>query len=111
MLEVPIYTLRFWEDQFPMFNPNRTPKGTRKFTPTDIDMAEAIRSALYDKGLKIEGTIEFLNKTYRKSPPRKLRKCRNTAEAITLLDEVKEVVEDAHTMAKIQSVINYLSNE
>lgn len=111
MLEVPIYTLRFWEDQFPMFNPNRTPKGTRRFTLADIDMAKAIKVAVYDKGLKIEGAIEYLNKTYRKQPPRKLRTCKTDEDAIVLLEDIKEVVEDAHVLAKIQSVINYLSNE
>lgn len=52
MLEVPIYTLRFWEDEFPMFNPNRTPKGTRRFTPADIDMAKAIKGCCIWKGVE-----------------------------------------------------------
>ena len=78
MLEVPIYTLRFWEREFPMFNHNRTLKGTRKYTPADIDMAKAIKAAVYGKGLKIEGAIEYLNKTFRRQPPRQLRKCATT---------------------------------
>lgn len=108
ILEIPIYTLRFWEDQFPMFNPHRTPKGTRKFTPADIDMAKAIKAAVYDKGLKIDGAIEYLNKTYRKQPPRQLRKCKTADDAIILLDEVKYVLEDAHLIARIEAVENWV---
>ena len=108
MLEVPIYTLRFWEDEFPMFNPNRTPKGTRRFTTDDIDMAKAIKAAVYDKGLKIEGAIEYLNKTYHKQPPRRLRTCKKPKDAIGLLDEVKSVLEDAHQIARIEAVEKWL---
>jgi len=41
ILDVPIYTLRFWESEFPMFNPNRTAKGTRYFTNANIGLAKA----------------------------------------------------------------------
>lgn len=110
MLDVPIYTLRFWEDQFPMFNPNRSDKGTRRFTPADIDMAKAIKETVYDKGLKIENAIEYLNKTYRRQPPRRLRTCKTPGDAMTLLDEVKSMLEDAHAIAKIESVKRYLGS-
>lgn len=110
MLEVPIYTLRFWEDQFPMFNPNRTAKGTRRFTPADIDMAKAIKAAVYDKGLKIEGAIEYLNKTYRRRPPRQLRKCNDAGDAIALLGEVKSILEDAHLIARLEAVEKWIES-
>ncbi len=109
MLGVPIYTLRFWEDEFPMFNPNRTAKGTRRFTTADIDMAKAIKAAVYGKGLKIEGAIEYLNKTYRRQPPRKLRVCNSPKDAITLLDEVKSLLEDAHQVARIEAVERWIA--
>ena len=109
MLDVPIYTLRFWEDEFPMFNPNRTPKGTRRFTPADIDMAKAIKSAVYDKGMRIEAAIVYLNKTYRKHSPRNPFKCNSPEEAIALLNDAKMPIEDAHVLARIDAVINYLN--
>lgn len=104
MLDVPIYTLRFWEDQFPMFSPNRTPKGARRFTPADIDMAKAIKASVYDKGMKIEGAIEYLNKAYRRQPPRGLRVCNTPEDALALLGEVKSLLEDAHMITRIESV-------
>lgn len=111
MLEVPIYTLRFWEDEFPMFKPKRTPKGTRRFAPADIDMAKAIKAAVYDKGLKIESAIDYLNKTYRRQPPRRLRVCRTVEDAVALLGEVKSVLEDAHQIARIEAVENWLNTQ
>lgn len=108
MLDIPDYTLRYWEDEFPMFNPDRTPSGQRRFSPADIDMAMTIKELLYEKRMKIEGAIEYLSKTYRKQPPRRLRKCESAEAAITLLSEVKDTLTDAHSIAKLQSVINYL---
>lgn len=108
MLEVPIYTLRFWEDSFPMFNPNRSAKGTRRFTPSDIDLAKFIKETLYEKGLKIERAIDYVNKIYRKQPPRNLRKCNTHEDAIILLEEVKKILGDAHSVAKIESVVNWI---
>lgn len=104
MLDVPIYTLLFREDQFPMFNPNRTPKGTRRYTPADIDMAKAIKASVYDKGMKIEGAIEYLKKTYCKQPPRYLRICNTPANALALLGETNSLLEYAHIIAGIESV-------
>lgn len=104
MLEVPIYTLRFWEDQFPMFNPGRSAKGTRRFSPADIDLATRIRELLYDRGMRIEGAIEHINKTYRRLPPRRLRVCKTPKDALALLAEVKSVLDDAHSIAKIEAL-------
>lgn len=109
LLVVPASTLRYWEDVFPMFNPNRLPSGRRRFTPADVKMAERIKELLHVKGLKIDAAIELMNKTYRKQPPRKLRKCDTPAEAIALLDEVKAITEDAHALAKIQAVVKFLN--
>ena len=109
LLAVPATTLRYWEEVFPMFNPNRLPSGRRRFTQTDVDMAARIKELLYVKGMKTESAIELINKTYRKSRPRILRKCQTPQDAIALLDEVKSITEDAHALAKIEAVINFLN--
>ncbi len=111
LIEVPIYTLWFWEKQFPMFNPNRSPKGTRRFTQDDVRMAEYIKNLLYNKGLKIDAAVVVMNKNYRKRPPRRLRKCRTADDALTLLDEVKSTLEEAHAIAKIDAVVKFLRQE
>ena len=109
LLAVPATTLRYWEEVFPMFNPNRLPSGRRRFTQTDVDMAARIKELLYEKGLKIDAAVEMMNKTYRKSRPRILRKCETPQDAIVLLDEVKSITEDVHALAKIEAVINFLT--
>ncbi|MCM1066427.1 MAG: MerR family transcriptional regulator [Muribaculaceae bacterium] len=111
MLEVPIYTLRYWETEFPMFKPNRTAKGTRRYTPEDLRLATRIKELLYDRGLKIDGAIEYLNKSYRTCPPRRQRVCRNYQDALTLLGEVRLVVDDAHIEAKIASVEEWIKSQ
>lgn len=108
ILGVTQHTLRFWEKAFPQFNPHRSNKGTRRYTPSDIELAQFIKSTLYDKGLKIDAAIEYVNKTYRKYPPRREFLCRNNKEAIALLDDIKPTIEQAHNLAKINSVIEFL---
>ncbi len=110
LLDVPASTLRWWEEVFPMFNPNRLPSGQRRFTKADVDMAGHIKELMYVRGLKTEAAIDVLNKTYRKSRPRGLRKCTTHEEAIALLEEIKVATDDVHTTAKIQAVINYLKS-
>ena len=109
MLTVPASTLRYWEEVFPMFNPNRLPSGRRRFTEDDVRMAGKIKELLHIKGLKIENAVVVMNKTYRKTPPRRLRKCDTAQDAIILLDEVKNVTEDAHALAKIEAVTKFLN--
>lgn len=110
LLGVPIYTLRFWEQQIPIFKPHRSAGGTRKFTPADMALAAQIKVLLYDKGLKVDAAADYLARNYRKRAPRQLRKCQSNGDAIDLLSEVMEVQEDAHAMAKLQAVINYLNH-
>ena len=110
MLAVPATTLRYWEEVFPMFNPNRLPSGRRRFTQADAKMAERIKELLYVKGMKIDAAIEVMNKTYRKYPPRQLRKCESAHDAISLLREVKAITEDAHALAKIDAIEKFLNS-
>lgn len=109
MLSIPASTLRHWEREIPMFNPNRSVGGQRRFTESDMKMAARIKELLYIKGLSIDAAIEMLNKTYRTSFPRKLPVCSSIQGAITLLDEVKAITEDAHAEAKIEAVMKFLN--
>jgi len=111
LLDIPAYTLRFWEDEFPMFNPDRTPKGQRRYTPEQVELAKRIKELLYGKGLKIDAAIKVLNATYRKCPPRRVPSCKSAPDALKLLKAVKDTLEDAHAAAKIEAVIGYLSHE
>lgn len=110
LLEVPQTTLHWWEKVFPMFNPNRTEKGTRNYTQDDVLMAALIKELLYEKGMRTEAAIAYINKSYRKCPPRNAFVCNSTKDAIALLKDVKIPLEDAHSLAKIDVVIKYLTS-
>lgn len=107
MLDVPVSTLRFWEDQFPMFNPNRTAKGTRKYRPEDVGMARLIKSMLRDKGYTVEAVKRQLA-DYRKYPPRHPFSCKSVDDALRLLSEAKSRCEDAHAKARIEAVEGWI---
>ncbi len=62
---IPAYVLRFWETEFKMINPKRTPTGQRQYTKYDIEMIFTIKHLLYDKKFTIEGakrSLRYLNK-------------------------------------------------
>jgi len=54
ILNIPISTLRFWEKQFTIVKPHRNAKGTRYYTPADIEIIRKIHYLVKEKGLKID---------------------------------------------------------
>ncbi len=60
LVGVPLSTLRFWESQFSILSPKRNAKGTRFYTPRDVERLRMIRYLLKDKGLHIEAAREAL---------------------------------------------------
>lgn len=108
MLGIPASTLRYWEDVFPQFHPDRTPAGHRRYSQKDIDTCRDIIFLLRDKGLSIEYAQKEMDRQ-RKYPPRQLRKCTTPGEAIALLREVRDATEDPHMASVIDSVIKYLN--
>ena len=45
MLDVPISTVRFWENEFDILKPMKNKKGNRLFTPADIKNLRIIHQA------------------------------------------------------------------
>ncbi len=107
MLGVAPSTLRYWEDVFPQLNPERSPAGTRRYAQKDIDTCRDIMFLIRDKGLSIEYAQKEMARQ-RKYPPRQPRKCTSVAEAVSLLNEVRESTEDPHMASAVDSVIKYL---
>jgi len=61
-LDVPAYTLRYWEKQFPGAVRPVTGAGNRRYYRADtIEKLEAIRALLYDKGMTIAGVKKALH--------------------------------------------------
>lgn len=108
LLNVPSSTLRYWEDCFDIFSPTRTKSGQRRYTDKDIEVCREIIRLLRDKGLSVEYAKKELA-NYRKYPPHHTPVCKSIKSAIKLLTQVRDRTEDTHIIAKIESVISFLS--
>lgn len=60
LVGLPMSTLRFWENQFSEINPRRNDRGTRFYTPRDIETIRMISFLVKTKGMKIEAAREEL---------------------------------------------------
>lgn len=108
MLDVPISTLRFWEDSFEQLDPLRTPGGTRKYRPEDVEVCKLIKHLLRDKGYSLEYAKKELA-NFRKYPPRKPFVCKSADDALRLLSEAKSRCgEDAHAVARVEAVEGWI---
>ena len=61
-LDVPAYTLRYWEKQFPGAIRPVTGAGNRRYYRTEtVDKIATIKTLLYDKGMTITGVKKILH--------------------------------------------------
>ena len=61
-LDVPAYTLRYWEKQFPGAIRPVTGAGNRRYYRGDtVEKIATIKSLLYDKGMTIAGVKKILH--------------------------------------------------
>lgn len=58
LLNIPASTLRFWEHQFTIIKPRRNDKGTRFYTPSDIEKIRMVHYLVKEKGLKLDAAQE-----------------------------------------------------
>ena len=54
------FVLRFWETEFPMLQPAKTPKGHRIYRREDVETVLLIKRLLYDEGFTIAGARRHL---------------------------------------------------
>ena len=54
------FVLRYWETEFPMLQPVKTPKGHRLYRREDIETVLEIKRLLYDEGFTIAGARRHL---------------------------------------------------
>jgi DNA-binding transcriptional MerR regulator len=61
MLNVPVSTVRFWENEFDILKPMKNKKGNRMFTPADLKNLKIIQHLLKDEGMTIPGAKKRLS--------------------------------------------------
>jgi DNA-binding transcriptional MerR regulator len=54
------FVLRYWETEFPMLQPVKSPKGQRLYRRQDIETVLKIKRLLYDEGFTIAGARRHL---------------------------------------------------
>lgn len=55
MLDVPVSTVRFWDNEFEILKPVKNKKGNRLFTPADIRNLRIIHHLLKEEGMTMQG--------------------------------------------------------
>ena len=55
LAELKPFVLRYWETEFPMLEPVKSPSGHRMYRQEDVDMVLKIKRLLYDEGFTIAG--------------------------------------------------------
>src|SRR5260370_41246373 len=53
------FVLRYWETEFPILEPVKSPSGHRLYRQDDVDMVFRIKRLLYDEGFTIAGARGF----------------------------------------------------
>jgi DNA-binding transcriptional MerR regulator len=54
------FVLRYWETEFPMLQPVKSPKGHRLYRREDVETVRHIKRLLYDEGFTIAGARRHL---------------------------------------------------
>ena len=57
---IKAFVLRYWETEFPMLQPEKTPSGHRLYRREDVQTVLEIRRLLYDEGFTIAGARRHL---------------------------------------------------
>ena len=61
MLNVPVSTVRFWENEFDILKPMKNKKGNRLFTQADIKNLQIIHHLLKEEGMTLDGARKKLS--------------------------------------------------
>lgn len=57
------FVLRYWETEFPMLQPVKSPTGHRLYRREDVELVLRIKRLLYDEGFTIAGARRHLRDT------------------------------------------------
>jgi DNA-binding transcriptional MerR regulator len=64
------YVLRYWETEFSMVKPGKTPSRHRLYRRRDVEMLLEIKRLLYSEGYTIAGAKKRLKETQKEEPDR-----------------------------------------
>src|SRR5665647_1504235 len=64
LLDVPVSTVRFWENEFDILKPMKNKKGNRLFTPADIKNLRIIHHLVKVEGMTLSGARKRLSEKW-----------------------------------------------
>jgi DNA-binding transcriptional MerR regulator len=64
MLDVPVSTVRFWENEFDVLKPMKNKKGNRLFTPADVKNLRIIHHLIKEEGLTLAGVKKKISQKW-----------------------------------------------
>jgi DNA-binding transcriptional MerR regulator len=64
ILDVPVSTVRFWENEFEILKPMKNKKGNRLFTPLDIKNLRIIHHLVKEEGMTLSGAKKKLSEKW-----------------------------------------------
>jgi DNA-binding transcriptional MerR regulator len=64
LLDVPVSTVRFWENEFDILKPMKNKKGNRMFTQTDIRNLRIIHQLLKEEGMTLSGARKRISEKW-----------------------------------------------
>ena len=88
ILEVPVSTIRFWENEFDILKPRKNKKGNRLFLPEDLRNLKIIHHLLKEKGMTLAGAKKQLAGKWEETEYRQ-----GIRESLT---RIKDLLKDIH---------------
>jgi DNA-binding transcriptional MerR regulator len=64
ILDVPVSTVRFWENEFDILKPMKNKKGNRLFTPSDLRNLRIIHRLVRQEGMTLTGVRKKLSEKW-----------------------------------------------
>lgn len=89
MLDVPVSTVRFWDNEFDILKPMKNKKGNRLFTQTDLRNIRIIHHLLKEEGMTLNGVKKKMSGKW---------------------DETDYKFEISQSLQKIKSIIEEIRN-
>src|SRR3979411_3327056 len=68
LTDTKAFVLRYWETEFPMLQPVKSPSGHRLYRQEEVDLVLRIKRLLYDEGFTIAGARRHLRDDSAVSP-------------------------------------------
>ncbi|MFV0484441.1 MAG: MerR family transcriptional regulator [Bacteroidales bacterium] len=89
MFEMNISAIRHWDNEIPMLKPQKNKKGTRFFTPSDMEMLKQIYYLAKEKKMSLKAVNTALQ------TGREMSAYRDKHEVLRSLNNIKSMLEQA----------------